>query len=61
MAEAARDYLAIIKVCDVCSGWFIWNAYLLYSLPSIHMDDPVYQKRDYLAIIKVCADSCEAR
>ena len=23
-------------------GWFIWNTYLLYPLPSIHMDDPVY-------------------
>ena len=23
-------------------GGFIWNTYLLYPLPSIQMDDPVY-------------------
>ena len=33
--------LAVPVHLDV-EGWFIWNTYLLYPLPSIHMDDPVY-------------------
>ena len=30
------------RCLDGGSGWFYWNTYLMYPLPSIHRDDPVY-------------------